>query len=201
MRYPKSHKEETRKRLVDSASSIAKRGGFDATGVDALMQSIGMSGGAFYNHFPNKEALLQAVIEAQIQNSTEMLAGGPDSPPDHVARSLRRYLSNAHVQHPESGCVLPALGAEIARASEPVRQAVENGLTRTHQSWAERIDDSDAAWALLAQCVGALVLARAVQSPKVRKDILSSSRRFIDKAHALDTRLEPATGDRQAAAA
>lgn len=192
MRYSKSHKEETKQRLVDSARAIAKSGGFEGTGVDTLMGSIGLSGAAFYNHFANKDALLQAVIEAEIENSTEMLAGGAESPPDHVAQCLRRYLSNAHVQHPEAGCVLPALGAEIARAGAPVRAAVERGLTFTHESWTERVGDSDAAWALLAQCVGALVLARAVESPKVRKDILGSSRRFIDKTHALDSKIDTA---------
>ena len=41
--------------------SIAKRGGFGTTGVDELMASIGLTGGAFYGHFASKEALLGEV--------------------------------------------------------------------------------------------------------------------------------------------
>jgi TetR/AcrR family transcriptional repressor of nem operon len=186
MRYPSTHKEETRKKLVGSARAIAKRGGFGTTGVDELMASIGLTGGAFYGHFPSKEALFAELVEQEISNSAEMLAGDESSPPDHVAKRLRSYLSSAHALHPETGCVLPTLGPEIARAAPEVRATVEQGLKRLQKSWSARIGDPDAAWALIAQCVGALVLSRAVESERTRKEILASSRRFIDETHALD---------------
>jgi len=47
MRYPTTHKEETRKKLLANARAIAKKGGFGTTGVDELMASIGLTGGAF----------------------------------------------------------------------------------------------------------------------------------------------------------
>ena len=80
----------------------------------------------------------------------------------------------------------PTLGPEIARAAPEVRATVEEGLKRLQKSWSARIGDPDAAWALIAQCVGALVLSRAVESERTRKEILASSRRFIDETHALD---------------
>jgi len=186
MRYPSTHKEETRKKLIGSARAIAKRGGFGTTGVDELMASIGLTGGAFYGHFPSKEALFAELVEQEISNSAEMLAGDESSPPDHVAKRLRSYLSSAHALHPETGCVLPTLGPEIARAAPEVRATVEQGLKRLQKSWSARIGDPDAAWALIAQCVGALVLSRALESERTRKEILASSRRFIDETHALD---------------
>lgn len=186
MRYPSTHKEEVREKLVNSSRAIAKRGGFEVTGVDALMGAIGLTGGAFYAHFPSKRALFTAVIDEEVKNSTEMLAGDEDSPSDHVAKRIRSYLSTYHALNPEEGCVLPTLGPEIARASPEVREAIERGLKQTQKSWSARIGDPDAAWALIAQCVGALVLARAVASDGTRKEILASSRRFLDKTHALD---------------
>ena len=186
MRYPTTHKAETRKKLLANARAIAKKGGFGTTGVDDLMASIGLTGGAFYGHFPSKEALFAELVEHEISNSVEMLAGDRDSPPDHVANRLRRYMSSYHAMHPESGCVLPALGPEIASAGPEVRVAVEDGLKRLQKSWSSRIGDPDAAWALIAQCVGALVLSRAVESERTRKEILASSLRFIDHTHALD---------------
>jgi len=188
MRYPSTHKEETRKKLIGNARAIAKRGGFGTTGVDELMGSIGLSGSAFYGHFPSKEALFAELIEQEISNSADMLAGDESSPPDYVAKRLRSYLSSAHALHPETGCVLPALGPEIARAAPEVRAVVEQGLKRLQKSWSGRFGDPDAAWALIAQCVGALVLSRAVESERTRKEILASSRRFIDETHALDRR-------------
>ena len=67
-----------------------------------------------------------------------------------------------------------------------MRASVEEGLKRLQKSWSSRIGDPDAAWALIAQCVGALVLSRAVESERTSKEILASSRRFIDQTHALD---------------
>ena len=54
MRYSATHKQEVRDKLIASSRAIAKSGGFDATGVDALMGAIGMTGGAFYSHFRPK---------------------------------------------------------------------------------------------------------------------------------------------------
>lgn len=186
MRYPSTHKEETRKKLMANARAIAKKGGFGTTGVDELMAGIGLTGGAFYGHFASKEALFSELVGEEVANSAEMLAGDEDSPPDHVAQRLRSYLSSYHATHPETGCVLPALGPEIARADPEVKATVERGLKQLQKSWAGRIGNPDAAWALIAQCVGALVLARCVESERTRKDILASSRRFIEEKHAVD---------------
>ena len=180
MRYAKSHKEETRQRLLDSSRSIAKKGGFSSTGVDALMASIGLTGGAFYSHFPSKQALFEALVEEEMAHSSTMLAVDKGAPDNHVAQCLRYYLSSFHAMNPDVGCALPVLGAEIARAGPEVRSTVEAALKKMQKSWSARTGDADAAWALIAQCVGAVVLARAVESERTRKEILAASRRFID---------------------
>ena len=182
MRYASTHKNETRQKLLDSSRAIAKKGDFASTGVDALMASIGLTGGAFYSHFPSKQALFEALVAEEMENSSSMLAGDKDAPDNHVAKCLRDYLSSFHAMNPDVGCALPVLGAEIARAGPEVRSTVEAALKRTQKSWSARTGDADAAWALIAQCVGAVVLARAVESERTRKEILAASRRFIDKA-------------------
>lgn len=188
MRYAASHKQQTRDQLLDSSRAIAKRQGFDSTGVDALMQSIGLSGGAFYSHFGSKAELFAALVERELEHSARMLGradaeaagAGQDAAATGVqlARSLKRYLSSAHAQQPEAGCALPALGAEIARAGPAVRAGVEQSLRQLQRQWAGALDgDADTAWALLSQCVGALMLARVVQSERTRQEILAANRR------------------------
>ena len=184
MRYTPTHKEETRKKLLKSSREIAKRGGFDSTGVDALMASVGLTGGAFYGHFSSKQALFQALVEEEMAHSSEMLAGEGGADVSSLEKCLRNYLSHAHAMNPESGCALPALGAEIARAGPEVRSTVERALKQIRKGWAERCGKDDLAWALLAQCVGALVLARAVEGERTRRDILASSRRLLTQVLA-----------------
>jgi TetR/AcrR family transcriptional regulator, transcriptional repressor for nem operon len=184
VRYASTHKQETREKLLESSRAIVKKEGFANTGVDALMSAVGLTGGAFYSHFASKSELFAALVERELEASDAMLAGSPDSPPDHVARCLRSYLSSAHALDPGSGCVLPALGAEIARAEAPVRAEVERSLKKLHKSWSGRLgDDGDAAWAVMAQCIGALLMARIVESDRTRQQILASTRRSIEKTH------------------
>ena len=185
MRYSSTHKEEIRNKLLANSRAIAKRGGFESTGVDALMKAIGLTGAAFYNHFPSKQALFQSLIEAEIDHSAEMLAGVQNASDDPVLQSLHRYLSAYHVDHPEQGCVLPTLGPEIARAAPEVRKAVESGLKRIHHYLSDQVGESDAAWALIAQCVGALILARSMESDEARRDILHACRRTVDDLYQI----------------
>ncbi len=63
MRYAATHKEETREKLIESSRALAKKGGFETTGVDALMKAIGLTGGAFYSHFRSKDELFAAIVE------------------------------------------------------------------------------------------------------------------------------------------
>lgn len=186
MRYSKTHKDETRLKLLSSSRSIIKKGGFSVTGIDTLMSAVGMTGGAFYNHFPSKQALFRAVIEEEVEYSREMLAGDEHSANDHVIKWLRKYLSIAHAMHPDEGCVLPTLGPEIARAGPEVRRVVEKGINSIQQAWSARTLDSDTAWAIIAQCIGALALSRMVESDETREEILAANLRFIEKQHLRD---------------
>ena len=188
MRYSSTHKQETREKLLNSSQAIAKKGGFDSTGVDALMGAIGLTGGAFYSHFGSKAELFAEVIQRELANSAEMLAGEDGTAEDHFVKRIRSYLSSSHALHPESGCVLPTLGPEIARSEPAVRASVEESAKKLQSSWKERLDDPDAAWALIAQCVGAILLARVVESDRTRQQILASSRRFLGRSIE---RLEP----------
>ncbi|MFV3331338.1 TetR/AcrR family transcriptional regulator [Pseudomonas sp. NY15437] len=180
MRYSATHKEETRQRLLDSSGALAKQGGFATTGVDGLMKAVGLSGGAFYNHFGSKDELFAAIVARELQQSVERLAGkGKVLDRARLERSLKRYLSIAHVQDASAGCAIPALGAEIARADASVRQSAEEALLELQQAWAELLGSPEDAWALLAQCIGALVVARMVASEKTQKAVIESSRDFL----------------------
>jgi AcrR family transcriptional regulator len=145
------------------------------------MAAIGLTGGAFYAHFPSKTELFAEMIEREVENSSKMLAGDENSAPDHVAKAIRSYLSNYHAMHPEEGCGLAALGPEISRAGPEVKTKVEASLKKMQASWAERMDgNGDQAWSLLAQCIGTLILARVVDTEKTRREILSASRRSVE---------------------
>lgn len=180
MRYSAEHKAETREKLLASSGAIAKQGGFATTGVDALMKAIGLSGAAFYSHFDSKDALFAALLERELSNSLARL-GASDGGRDKLKRCLAAYLSLAHVEQPQQGCALPALGAEIARADLAVRQRVEDWIVQLQQAWAEILGDPQLAWAILAQCLGAVLLARMLAGGEARQQVLDASLNLLER--------------------
>jgi AcrR family transcriptional regulator len=179
MRYSAEHKAQTREKLLLSSGALAKHGGFANTGVDGLMKAVGLTGGAFYSHFPSKDALFSAIVERELSRSLHMLGEKAEGGRDKLQRCLDRYLSMAHVEQPDSGCAIPALGAEIARADVAVREQAEHWLVRLQQAWARVLDDDGLAWAILSQCVGAMLLARMLATPERQEQVLSASKSFL----------------------
>lgn len=188
MRYKPGHKEEKRKELLKASGALVKQGGFAGTGVDALMQAAGVTSGAFYSHFSSKSDLLKALVENELQASREMWAGNPhETAEEWLSFELDRYLNMGHVKHPEAGCVLPSLGAEIARADLSVRELCERELLKGQQVLATRLGSEELAWAFLCQLVGAILLARALPSESTQRMIIESSKRILKDAIARAT--------------
>ena len=73
MRYPQNRKAETRQKLIEKAGALAKKEGFATTGVDSLMASVGLTGGAFYSHFDSKSELLVEIINRELINSNNRM--------------------------------------------------------------------------------------------------------------------------------
>ncbi|WP_296445409.1 TetR/AcrR family transcriptional regulator [Rhodoferax sp. UBA5149] len=183
MRYPPGHKQEKRKELLKTSGSLVKEGGFATTGVDALMEAAGVTSGTFYSHFSSKTDLLKALIENELQISRDMWAGNPhETAEEWIDFELDRYLCLSHVKHPQAGCVLPALGAEIARADRSVKLLYEKELLKGTNILSKRLGSESLAWAFICQLVGALVMARAMPSEAGQKMIIESSKQFLKRA-------------------
>jgi TetR/AcrR family transcriptional regulator, transcriptional repressor for nem operon len=179
MRYSKEHKDEARQRLLDSSARHIKQQGFAASGVDALASAAGVTSGSLYKHFDGKSDLFASVIRAELQRTAQRFADIHPGDADADARAqkaMMAYLSLQHLRHPELGCPLPTLAAEVARADDSVRAAFDDGLRDIHAGL-ERIAGSSArAWALIAQSVGAVMLARAALDPTLSRDVLDAAR-------------------------
>ncbi|MGF6129668.1 TetR/AcrR family transcriptional repressor of nem operon [Pseudomonas frederiksbergensis] len=181
MRYSPNHKLETKEKLLESSAVSAKKSGFATVGVDGLMKAIGLSGGAFYSHFSSKDELFAAIVERELCQSLARLGGHGEQDRARLERCLKHYLSMAHVEQPESGCALPALGAEIARSDILVRQQAEIWICRLQESWARILDSDSLAWAILSQCIGALVVARMLATADIQRTVLQSSHEEIGR--------------------
>ena len=59
---PKRKGEETRQRILESAVICFSESGYDKTGVAKICRTAGVSKGAFYHHFPTKQALFLELL-------------------------------------------------------------------------------------------------------------------------------------------
>ncbi|QVN20311.1 TetR/AcrR family transcriptional regulator [Burkholderia pyrrocinia] len=171
MRYLPKHKEASRARLVEAGAALAKQSGFANTGMDALTAAAGVTTGAFYSQFRSKPEFLHAIVEHEM---SKVLATVENRSKDDLVAALRSYLSTMHADHPELGCPVPALGAEIARADVATRQMFEDLIKRFQTSLANVLRDDEAAWTLGCAAIGAVLVARAMATPEQRSEVLRS---------------------------
>jgi len=174
MRYRKNHKENTHRRVVEVAAARFRKEGLDGVGVATLMGDAGLTHGGFYSHFVSKEALIEEVIEAGMDESFARII--ETSKDGGIEAFIRFYLRPSHREHPERGCPAAALGPEIARHSKATRSAFTRKLRRivSHIDSLLPYPNAETAQAIFATMVGALQLARTVTDPELSDQLLKA---------------------------
>jgi TetR/AcrR family transcriptional repressor of nem operon len=183
VRYTKEHKEETRRRILNAAARLFRERGYEGAGLDAIMSEAGLTAGGFYAHFTSKEALFSeamgaALTEARTPGARRLSSADGGDP---LLNLVRGYLSRSHRDHPEQGCPLPVLTPDVARSGEATREGYErqflNYLAEIESLLPEGTGaERDRALALIAQCVGGLMLSRAVMDEELSNRILKACR-------------------------
>jgi TetR/AcrR family transcriptional regulator, transcriptional repressor for nem operon len=117
----------TRERILEEAQDLILARGFSAMTVDAICQSSCITKGGFFHHFPNKEALGEAVL-AKFWNDAEerQLTAAYRNETDPM-KYLEGYLDHAieAYKDPElqKGCMLAIFTMELAESNEVLFKA------------------------------------------------------------------------------
>jgi TetR/AcrR family transcriptional regulator, transcriptional repressor for nem operon len=171
----RSRKEATHDRIVETAARAIRRSGYSGAGVADIMKEAGLTHGGFYAHFDSREAMLAEAADRAGANGMNMLARvAATAPPKKALEAvLRAYLSKDHVESMESGCAIAALGSEMPRQAPKVRRAATRRIkemidlvARQSPDWGEP-GAHERALVTVATALGTLVLARAVDDPKL----------------------------------
>lgn len=184
MRYTEQHKEETRERILDEASQRLRRDGICGTGLAPLMQGVGLTHGAFYAHFPTKQALVDAALDTAVEQSLDRWPTPEDMA--QLRAFIDDYLSPQHRDDPGHGCPLSSLAAELGLRGTP--SANTDVLVARY---ARRLDACTLeagphhGLVALAAMVGALTLARGVLDQPTSQRILAAVRAALSLPDAV----------------
>lgn len=196
MRFEKGHKEQTRQRIIETASEKFRKEGIAATGIAGLMAEAGLTHGGFYAHFASKEDLVRAAMEAALdqtrtkrQNILDSAAPGPE----RLRALIKFYLRQAHRDAPGKGCAAAALISEIARHEPETRQVFTERLKGLLGQIALALPPEMAeaareelAIGLFGVLLGSLQMARAVDDPALSETILESGQKAALALAGLD---------------
>jgi TetR/AcrR family transcriptional repressor of nem operon len=203
MPWPKTHKEETRARIVEAAAAEFRARGVSGVGVADIMERAGLTHGGFYSHFASKDDLLVDALERATQQTRETLGGSFETlpPEQRLAAVIDRYLSPKHAAHPERGCPVAALASELARAGRKARRELAR-IIRSRLDWLGGVSPpassagptDDQVVGAFASMVGGIVLARGLGGAE-GEAVLESCRAFLHRALGHGQALGNATRD------
>jgi AcrR family transcriptional regulator len=125
-----------REQILTAAQTVVRQSGTDALTLEAVAKEAGVSKGGLLYHFPNKEALIQGMIQSLIDefNAAVMVEVERDPTPDQAGRYARAYLRATF----NSDYPLPALSEGIL-AAVALNPTLLRPLQMAFQAWQERL--------------------------------------------------------------
>jgi AcrR family transcriptional regulator len=127
---------QTREKIVRAAAELMSERSVAQTRLEDVQAVAGVSTGQVYHYFPNKHALVMAVIEYQ----TEQIVGGQEPMLAQLndmasLRTWRDFLVEHQRRiHCVGGCPIGSLGSELAEINAPARASVAASFHRWHAS-------------------------------------------------------------------
>jgi AcrR family transcriptional regulator len=101
-------REATRRKLIEATKTLIGREGVDKVRIQEITDEADVGFGSFYNHFPSKEAIIEAVLAETIGAQgadIDALTSGLDDPAEIISVAHRSFVRRAR-SDPEWGWLL-----------------------------------------------------------------------------------------------
>jgi AcrR family transcriptional regulator len=178
-----NRKQETHDRIVEVAARAIRRSGYNGTGVADIMKEAGLTHGGFYAHFDSRDALLAEAADRAGAEAVALAAKvAASAPPGQALQAmLQAYLSPQHIASIETGCPVAALCSEMPRQAPEVRRAATIHIKEMVDLFARQMPEwgqsqaHERAMALVCSMIGAAVLTRAVDDPRLSEALRLSA--------------------------
>lgn len=187
----------TREKLVTAAVGLILENGYHATGIDAICAKAGVTKGAFFHHFKDKEALGLAVIEwwsaMGMREYSKAWADSTADPLDQLHAMLD--IMDGFASRPDEPCVcaIGMMAQELAATHPEIRRscAAELGVwtdhvarllqrARTRHRAARDFVPEQVAWFLNSLWQGSMLVAKTRENPAILRQNLKIARCYLD---------------------
>jgi TetR/AcrR family transcriptional regulator, transcriptional repressor for nem operon len=183
MKTTSDEKKRLRAKILKAAAPFLKKHGQHAAPVDEIMEAAGVTSGALYSHFENKDELCHQAICGDLDERNQRWAAAVRAHgSDGLKRIVGDYLSERSVGAMAGGCTFAALGADMARAKAVARRAYGARIATTLEIFAAGLSSGTPkerqarAQLLLSSMVGATTVVRALADPALAREYLAQLR-------------------------
>lgn len=160
----------TRAKLIEAGFRVMAEKGVEGATINEITEAADVGFGSFYNHFPSKEALFEAVVAEKVERFGRALDSLPARQSDSaeiLAGAIRHTLRQVGSQ-PEWGWFIYRIGpwmlrrkaGLVGRMAQRIRKGIDNG----------RFQVSDPEMAVVAAVGGILATIDALLHGEVGED-------------------------------
>ena len=171
--------ERTRARIVEEAAVLIHERGVAGTTLDDVKAAAEVSGSQMYHYFPDKNDLVQAVIDYQADATVSNQRHADLGSAEGVQAWRDMVIYAAERVQAKGGCPLGSLGGQLAESDPEARSLIAAGFERWTTEISEGLrslqasgqlppglDPDDLAVTLLATLQGGLLLAQVQRSTR-----------------------------------
>ena len=171
--------ERTRARIVEEAAALIHERGVAGTTLDDVKAAAEVSGSQMYHYFPDKNDLVQAVIDYQADAAVSNQRHADLGSVEGVQAWRNMVIRAAERVQAKGGCPLGSLGGQLAESDPEARALMAAGFERWTTEISEglrslqaagqlppALDPDDLATTLLATLQGGLLLAQVQRSTR-----------------------------------
>ncbi|MDR3568220.1 MAG: TetR/AcrR family transcriptional regulator [Syntrophobacteraceae bacterium] len=136
--------QNTRLKIVRAAVKLFARQGYHKTTINDLARAIGLTSGAIFYHFPNKEAVLGGVVD-WLERGMHVYSDIADNAAQGslaMVEEVLRVMCSHFSRNPEATICLAALATELAGAAHPMETRLKQIYKIFVDSLANRLKDN-----------------------------------------------------------
>lgn len=192
---------DTRTQIMDAAQELVLRHGFAGTSLDAILERVELTKGAFFHHFGSKSDLAHALIDRYAATDREHLEANLERAERLSRDPLQQMLilvglyeeEMDRLTEPPPGCLFASYCYQAGLFDEEIRSIVRDSLLewrrvlerRLRASMEERpprlpVEAGELADVFLAISEGGFILSKTLGEPKLVAKQLRQYRNYLE---------------------